>query len=329
MDQKIGIAFCCERGELERITMVMVKSLLQFGELPDQVKLFCFCPRPLFKPAEGTLNAFRNLGIAVIDQPQNAKYSFYPLMNKVVALKYLEENTTLDRLIFLDSDLVILKKVLDKELLDHDVALQSEFVDLMAASQRDDPYYPFWARLYHLLGIKKFSFTNIFVSGKRVFAYWNSGLISYRRELQIASRWYENLILCFGHYHWRKLEYYFLEQATLAVTFQQLRLQVHRLNPVFNYPICSHDEIHKGNKVTQFDKLHIIHYLRFADKSIDNLKKIEQANEKVEWVERMFKSYKLINGDFIRKLSDFYFGFRQSNIQKIIYFYNRFSGKIK
>ena len=250
-------------------------------------------------------------------------------MNKVVVLKYLEENTTLDRLIFLDSDLIILNKVLHKELIDHEVSLQSEFVELITASQSDDPYYPFWLRLYQLFGIQKFSFTNIFVSGKRVFAYWNSGLISYRRELHIASRWHENLALCFSHYHWRKLEYYFLEQTTLAVTLQQMKLQVHRLDPGFNYPICSHDEIHKENKVTQFDQLHIIHYLRFADKSIGNLKKIEQVNEKVKWTERMFKSYKLINEGFIRKISDFYYAFRQSNLQKIIYFYHRFSGKIK
>ncbi len=329
MDQKVGIAFCCERGELERISMVMVESLLKYGSLTDKFELFCFSPRPAFKPGRRTLRKFQELGINMIDQPLNTRYSFYPLMNKVVALKYLEENTTLDRLIFLDSDMIILNKISDKELMDHEVALQSDFVDLITAFKSSDTYYPFWTRLYKLLDIRNFSYTNTFVSGKRIFADWNSGLISYRRQLLIATRWYQNVSICFNHYHWRKLEYYFLEQATLAVTLQQLKLQVHQLKPGFNYPICSQDEIIKENKVTDLNKLHIIHYLRFADKSQEMLNKFEKGRSKVEWVKKKFSAQELGGAGILTRISDWYHSFRQANLQKINYFYNRFAGKIK
>ncbi len=325
MYQKVGIAFCCERGELERITMVMVESLLKYGGLTDQIELFCFCPRPAFRPGSQVLKKFQELGIHVIDQPLNTEYSFYPLMNKVVALKYLEENTTLNRVIFFDSDLIILNKVFDKELMEHDVALQSDFMALKS----DDSFHPFWSRLYKLVGVKEFSFTNSFVSGKRVFADWNSGLISYKRQLMVSTKWYENLSSCYEHHHWRGLEYYFLEQSTLAVTLQQLKLPVHRLKSGFNYPICFQDEIIKENKVTETDKLHIIHYLRYAGESIDKLKKIEPSNEKVKWVEQAFRLHGLIEAGTWRKIKDFYLKFRQANLQKIIYFYSRFSGRIK
>ena len=325
MDQKVGIAFCCERGELERITMMMVESLLKYGELTDHFELFCFCPRPAFRPGSQVLKKFDELGINVIDQPLNTKYSFYPLMNKVVVLKYLEENTTLDRLIFFDSDLIILNKILDKELMEYEIALQSDFMALKS----DDSFHPFWTRLYKLIGVKEFSFTNSVVSGKRVFADWNSGLISYRRELMVATNWYKNLSGCFNNYHWRGLEYYFLEQSTLAVTLQQLKLPVHRLKPGFNYPICSQDEIIKENKVTEMYNLHIIHYLRYAEASIESLKKIDPTNEKVQWVERTFRFHELIDIGSVRMLRDFIDRFRQANLQKILYFYNRFSGRIK
>ena len=329
MDQKVGIAFCCERGELERITMMMVESLLKYGELTDHFELFCFCPRPAFRPGSQVLKKFQELGIKVIDQPLNTKFSFYPLMNKVVALKYLEENTTLDRLIFFDSDLIILNKIPDKEMMEYDVALQSDFVDMITAIQSNDPFYPFWTRLFKLLGIKEFSFTNTFVSGKRIFADWNSGLICYKRQFMVASKWFDNISICFDHYHWRKLEYYFLEQATLAVTLQQLKLPVYRLKPGFNYPICSQNEIIKENKVTEMDNLHIIHYLRYTEASIESLKKIDPTNEKIKWVEQTFRFHELIDVGLVRMVKDFIHRFRQANIQKILYFYNRFSRRIK
>lgn len=329
MDQKVGIAFCCEKGELERLTRVMVKSLLKYGQLSSQIKLFCFCPRPMFRPNSQTLSEFKQLGITIIDEPLNKKYSFYPLVNKVVALKYLEEYSSMDRLIFLDSDMIILNNILGTEMMDYDISIQSEILDLITAKQIDDAYFPFWDRLYKLFEIKELSFTNTFVSGKRIFAYWNSGLISYKRKLFIATKWYENLSKCFDQYHWRKLEYYFLEQAALAVTIQQLKCSTHKLKPGFNYPICFHEEIYQENKVIDLNKLHIIHYFRETKKSLENLEKIGHGSNKVGWVEVNFKSGKLLEKGFFIKLKDFYYSFRQSNLQKIMYFYNRFTGKIK
>ncbi len=325
-NHNIAYVFCCEHGILEKLTVLLVRSLFHFGKVNGNSSFYCFCPRKNFKPSKSTLKILEEQNIHINDENLNREFEFYPLYNKVVATSYVENKYKQDFIVFLDSDLLVLENLFaDDRILNTEVSLQKEFMKYVAAEKSSDQFFRYWERIFNFLEVDNYKFSNLFTNDVRTIAYYNSGLIFSKTSTGLMSQWNENLTHLLRKYHWRNLEYFFLEQATLSATIQQMGLEVYELPKGYNYPISMHNNVFERNKVGKVDELIVCHYLKEYGSTIKNLKEISKKdNEKVNWVIDQFKELKIFPGTTSSRISDYIQVKRNINFQKILYFSKKF-----
>ena len=327
---KIAIAICCERGELEKLTIILIKSLFRFSDLKDKVEIISFSPRKNFQPQKKTLDLLEMSGVSINTSILNVDYPYYPLYNKPLVSSYLEQKNIYDYILFLDSDLLILNKFSVPEVVGkNDIALQCEFKNQISALNEQDHHFSYWSRLFSLLNAQPSHYCHLFTSGKKVIGYYNSGLIISKGKTGLMEKWKNNLTYLLKNFHWRNLEYFFLEQATLSVTIHQMNLKVTQLNRSFNYPISLHEEIISDNKAGNIKELSVCHYLKEYEKMIDSLVSISSPyEEKLLWVKEQFEEHKIFPKSSTERFIDFVNNQHISNLQKALYFRKKFFGSI-
>jgi|GEM_PF-1783446 len=319
---KIAYVFCCEYGILERLSKVLVNSLLKYGQIGHNSTIYCFCPRKKFQPKKSTIEFFERLNVKVITDNLNNKFSYYPIFNKVVASAYIEKYSFHDYIVFFDSDILVLNDLYsDKSVFTSDISVQKEFIALVSAFDENDSHYSYWAKIFDILHVKVVKYSKLFVENIKTIAYWNSGFFVNRLSLGLMSQWKENLEFLLNNYHWRNLEYFFLDQVSLSATIQKMGLHVKELPRGYNYPISMHDDICAENKIENLSELIVCHYLKEYPATLENLKKLgAEDDEKIKWVEEQFNRYNIYPKNYRSKFYDFAKSQRNINLQKLIYF---------
>ena len=321
---KIAIVFCCEYGILEPLTLLMVRSLLRFGNLSDRYSLYCFSPRKLYLPSRATLKSLESMGVSIITEPLNRPHSYYPLINKVLACEYVCQEMAADYIVFIDSDCVMLNPLdTDPQLFSRDIAVQREFGRIISAHQPGDAHYEYWKKILDLCQVKKYVEVRSFLFDQPMIGYWNSGFFTSKTSHDLILRWKENLINLLDNYHWRGLQYYFLEQVSFSVTIQQLELTRYELQNGYNYPIGMHSQVCDLNRIHTISEITVAHYLKEYRETLTALEGMSGEGQKAGWLADQFRELRIHPKSFRKRLVITMKSQRNAQLQKALFLAKR------
>ena len=260
VEHNIKIIICTERGILEKYSLLLCRSLRQFGGEMSQTEIYSIAPRKANYPSKKTISEFEKLGVKHTNIDLNKRYKNYPLANKPFVCEYIEEKFPNDTLVFIDSDQIILN---EPTVFNSNSSLLLRMVDRKGVGfgGEKDINYSYWQKLFNLLHIDiqqlKQHATS---SGEVIFPYFNSGLIVSRASLGLFKQWRINFERIVKEDILPKDGSFFLEQSIFSATVMQMKLPFEFLPNSYNYPFSLHDSISDKLKINDFDTLHTAHY---------------------------------------------------------------------
>jgi len=225
--QSYAFVFVCQQGEIEGMSLLLSASLKRF--IQCEYELIAALPTPFEKwgiPQPRTLALLEEMGVRIVYFenyiPGNTLGDL--LTNKIYCLQI---PTAMDQLVFLDSDMLCLRKFYGDERFSIPVNVASTF----RATGRN------WNAIYAAvnLSVPTTEIETLF-SGEMQPPYFNSGFIGVKSELGpiLAQEWFE----CFHRINSSgamRDNPYFREQVSLAVAIIKMGLEYDLLDESYNF----------------------------------------------------------------------------------------------
>ncbi len=190
-NSQITFVCCIESGWLEAQTVRMIESLRRWGGKFADAPIFAVTPR--FGPplAKKTHQFFKEFGVEYIRCQSKSSYSWYPLLNKPLALVAAEEHSTSEFIGWLDSDLIIVNEPDQLTLNQEESFLVCGSDKNIATTGPQDPNEAYWQEVCKRVGIDidALPWNKTEPEGVSVRLYWNSGVFVYRRSLNFAKNY--------------------------------------------------------------------------------------------------------------------------------------------
>lgn len=255
----IAFVICVERGRFFNEALLLVESLRTWGGALAQAPVHAVCPRPDEAPDQAGVAALRELGAEYseaalaheLGEPSNA--------DKISACAFAERELDHERLVFVDSDTLLLGE--PDALLGGDWVAAARPVDRrIAGSRGKGKNEPFWQRMYEALGVRSEPFVKTGVGGLRIRAYWNTGLLAVRRDAGLFGAW-ENafrVMLERGIVH-RRFPY-FTEQMSWAPVVADLHDRVLILPSSYNYALRHRGALEPEARELDLHEIVHLHY---------------------------------------------------------------------
>jgi hypothetical protein len=225
--QSFAFVFVCQAGPLEGMSLLLAASLKRF--LKGKYELIAAIPFPSEKwgrPDPRTLEAFRQMGVKVtyFENPLPLDKKGNPLTNKIYSLQV---STSMDKLVFLDSDLLCLR----------DFNPSSHFPNSFSAAPTFLATGGDWESIYAAVNepVPTERIPTLFSSELQP-PYFNSGFIALDANIaaELTATWLDTF---------DRIEQagamednpYFREQVSLAVAVIRLKLSYDVLGQNYNY----------------------------------------------------------------------------------------------
>jgi hypothetical protein len=282
----IAFVACIERGELEKKTILLCRSIRRFAGRHAGAPIYTFQPREGTAISRDTALELADLGVHHTSERLNTAFAHYAIGNKIFASARAEQLASEDVLVFLDSDSVILDEPRAFELHDgidaavcpvdfHHSREEPESDDdpfwrtrfrRVGSSGPGDPMDAYWLRMYELLGIEARPFVETACSRQRIRAYFNSGMIAVRRSARLFAQWRDDFLglMTAGHIP-RKGPLHYMDQLSLAATLTRVWTRVAILNRRYNYGLPARDLVHEPLRSIEREALVHIHYNSMFD----------------------------------------------------------------
>ncbi|HEY0144313.1 MAG TPA: hypothetical protein VGF48_25735 [Thermoanaerobaculia bacterium] len=166
----IAFVACVERGELERKTILLCRTIRRFY---PGAPILTFQPRLGTIISAETLATLRDLGVQHSTAPLNTDFAHYAIGNKIFASARAEEIAREEVLVFLDSDTVFVNPPRELHLRDG-IDAAARPVDIhrgpnepphdhpthwltrhrrVSSTGEGDPMDPYWRRMYEILNL--------------------------------------------------------------------------------------------------------------------------------------------------------------------------------
>ena len=305
MSTPIAFVICTEPGNLEKQSLLLVRSLREFGGSLKNTPVYSFHPRLGANISKQTLKSFEVLEVCHQQIILNYKYPLYGVANKPLVCAYAEEKIDAEVLVFLDSDQCFFSE--PKKLLlpqSYDIAIRPEDLNLIGSKGKDDPNEDYWQKLYEICQVKSEIFISTTVDNQKIRAYWNSGMVAARRSKGFFTSWKKNFETVMDIQLKPKRGLFFVEQSVLSATICSLTDAILTLPQEYNYPLNMHYRMPKNKKIRDLDNIVTIHYHKlFREEHEEGLKKLDlqKTSSKYQW---LYKS--LLNQKIQTKKLEFY-----------------------
>lgn len=196
--QSLAFLLCVEAGPLEQQAILLARSIRRWAGAYADAPIHAFRLRagPPLGPV--TYDALRELGVTVHEEVLNRDHHDYVHANTTYAMVWAEDHLDADVIVWADSDKVFLSEPADFDLpSDMLAAGTTPYYRGRATGPKSagpgDPFDPYWERLYELAGVTEEPYVTALIDGRRLRAFWNGGLIVFRREARLAHEWLELL----------------------------------------------------------------------------------------------------------------------------------------
>jgi hypothetical protein len=289
VSSNLAFLACVERGKLEDQTILLCRSIRTFGGAYRDAPIYVFQPRPGTELSKNTLAVLRQLDVIHIPETLNLDFSEYGTLNKVFVCAYAERVLDEPTLVFLDSDTVVLAEPTDLDLPSGtDIAIRPADSTSLNSRGPVDPIDAYWQRVFHDRALDEVPFVDTEL-GRRVRAYFSSGLVAVRREAGVFREWEDDFRRLMG----RGIVpggavarmYEIALVATVVRRFARSRL----LDMRYNYLIYRRPIMIAPLRLLRLNQLVHIHY-RFAFYKPDFLRSVQPPFDVdcaiLEWLEQ-------------------------------------------
>lgn len=194
----LAFVVCVERGALESQALLLVRSIRRFGGRFRDAPVHTFAPRRGRGPRAGVVAQLEELGAIhhrVHGAPLNRDFQDYAYANKIFVCARAEEILEEDLLVFLDTDTLV-----TGEPAGLDLPEGIDFAALPVANARmgsqgpEDRNECYWREVYRLCGVRGEPFVRAVIDGRRIRAYFNSGLVAVRRSAGLFGCWRDDFL---------------------------------------------------------------------------------------------------------------------------------------
>lgn len=227
-----AFVFVCQQGELEGLALLLAASLKRF--LTCTYELIAAIPTPTKKWGELSQETYRLLNqmgvrIEYFENPIEGNHLGDVLTNKIYCLQI---STTMDKLVFLDSDLLCLRQFDGHERF----AVPFNAAPTFLATGRN------WESIYQAVGIQMPSERiNPLFSDELQPPYFNSGFVAIETSLatELSHTWLDcfQTITSSGAMEDNP---YFREQVSLSVALIKMKLPYDALDKSYNFWVKAH-----------------------------------------------------------------------------------------
>jgi lipopolysaccharide biosynthesis glycosyltransferase len=282
----LAFVACVERGELEKKTLLLCRSIRRFGGSHAEAPVYTFQPRAGTAISRHTEAQLADLGVVHSTEQLNSRFAHYAIGNKIFAAARAEELAAEDVVVFLDSDTVIVNEPKALELGDRiDAAVRPVDMHRSATEPEDDgdpfwktryrrvsssgpgdPMDDYWLRMYELLGVDPRPFVETTCSRQRIRAYFNSGLIAVRRSAGLFGQWRDDFVrLMEAKLIPRNGPLHYMDQLSLAATLTRVWDRVLIPDGRYNYPLPGRDALREPFRSMPLEEAVHIHYNSMYD----------------------------------------------------------------
>lgn len=233
--RSFSIRFVCQQGSLEIESLLLAISLKKHLKVPHELIACVPSPESIWgAPRQTTLELFEKLGVTVkkIENPLGKEQLH---ANKMPCLSL---PTTLDKIVFLDSDILCLRDFHDSDIFSTKAALKP--ADVVRVVFSDDE----WKEIYSAAGLAMpTERVETTVSLQDSPPWYNGGVLFLDSDLPLGKVWLE-VAQQFGK-HQSELsqknpelpqESKWSDMVSLTVALRRLEAKVHSLDEIYNYP---------------------------------------------------------------------------------------------
>ncbi|HEV8502088.1 MAG TPA: glycosyltransferase [Casimicrobiaceae bacterium] len=186
-----SFVLCIEDNAIREQALLLCASIRAFAGRHRDAEIVAYAPRPGLGVDAATQRMLRELNVTYVDEPLNVECRAYGSANRVAAAAHAEKHARGDFVVVLDSDTVWL----DEPALPADADAAARPIDEKGSATRGpgDPFEAYWRALAALAGVEldQLPWMRTTISGERVRASYNGGLIVARRSAGILGRWAE------------------------------------------------------------------------------------------------------------------------------------------
>ena len=297
----LAFLLCVERGPLESQSLLCVESLRAFGGALAETPVYAFAPRAGERPSAATAGALGDLGVTMVDEPLNPDHPDLPHTNKVFAAAWAEANVEAEAIVFADSDTVFLGEpaALAGE---WDAAARPVGAVNMGSTGEGHKNEGDWQLLYDELGVEARPFVETVVSETRIRAYFNAGLVGFRRGSGLATAWRDATL--------RLLDSPVARRAPLRRQIDQLALggvlaepfdRVRVLPDTYNYPLPKRVKLPERLQALDLDDLVHVHghkWLHLPGFLTEVRPQLDSSSERYRWLDQRLPLEPTIEGPF-------------------------------
>ncbi len=294
----LSIIICTEKGELEKYSKLLVKTIRTYSGKFSNTPIYSFEPRKDVGISEETKDFFKVNNVIHNDMLLNKEFLGYPLANKPIVCSYAEQTIRSKYLLFLDSDVAFLNEpIFFDSIINYDVILRPvDSKNIGTSGLSDDPNHDYWEKLYQICGVKSnVKKIHTTVDNREIFPYFNSGHILTKRKLNLFKQWELNFRKVMNSGILPKNGIFFVEQSTFAATVSAMKLNIGFFPKGYNYPIHMQNRpMPEGTFIKSIKDVTSLHYHKLFNSVIDDTtNKFFQQSEKGKWLLEQVEKMKL------------------------------------
>lgn len=254
------IVTCVEAGPLEAQVLLLAESIRAFGGGASNIDIIAAKPRRGPKVSSRTLSEFRRLRVEFIDQPFNTELDWWNNANKSCVMSQLETRVTTPNITWMDGDMVVLQPL--------DCLAPADGSQFIAragegylGSDGADSNEPYWRKLCELIGISFERFPEItsFPEGRRIRAYWQTGIYSYTTTSRLGRAHYDIIKrLLSSSIGSKTAGIYHQDQVSISLAVQKLGLHHSEFDARMNFNINTLAKENAG--LIPMHQVQILHY---------------------------------------------------------------------
>ncbi len=263
----VALVICTEAGRLERQSLLLSETLRLRGGRFAQIPVYSFQPRPGAALAAITRTRFSELGVIHLEGPFNSRLPHYGHANKAYVCAWAETMLPHQRLVFLDSDSLVLSEPGEFDLPSGaDVAAAPEPYKVAGTDGNDENTAMWDAYEAHVGVAGRLPTVVTRVDEQRIRAYYNVGCIIVRRECGVMRTWLEVLenLVSSGLVP-QDSRAAFTDQIAFTLTLAKLGIEPEILPSAYNYPLPWFGLLPESIRVRSLDEIAIAHYMRILD----------------------------------------------------------------
>lgn len=218
---RLALVICTEAGVLERKSVLLVRTIRAFGGRFSGCPMLSYSPRPGRLPARSTLHALRELEVECVLEPLNRELPDYGFGNKVVACAHAATILSVERLVFLDSDMCILEEPEALWAEDSDTVKLRPVDQKLAGTDGTDGNATYWERVLGRTGLEGARGVETSLTREEIVGYWNAGVVSAGTRSGFFQEWKDTLLSLVEEDEVHPGGMTFMDQIALAVVVQR------------------------------------------------------------------------------------------------------------